>query len=66
MAGAIEAELKRWAADACVARPHPAELAPLTWSSVTQRLAAVYDAVLGREQVERPVADRIVPSRRFA
>lgn len=64
MAGAIEAELKRWASDACVARPHPAELAPHTWHCVTERLAAVYDGLLGRERAQRPFAETLVASRR--
>jgi hypothetical protein len=62
MSGAIDAELKRWEAGACVARPHPAELAPFTWRSVTERLAAYYDAVLGREHVQ-PIVERLVATR---
>jgi hypothetical protein len=62
MAGAIEAELKRWSGHGCCARPHPAELAPYTWFSVTQKLAAVYDEILGREQADRPVVARLAAS----
>lgn len=65
IAAAIEAELRRWESHGCVAHCHPAELEPYTWARVTERLAAVYDAVLGRERVERPVVQRLVASSRF-
>ncbi len=62
IAGAIEAELGRWEAGACVARCHPAELESHTWLRATEQLAAVYDTVVGREQAERPVVKRLVAS----
>jgi hypothetical protein len=64
IAGAIEAELGRWQAGASVAHCHPAELEPHTWLRSTEQLAAVFDAVLGREQAERPVVKRLVASQR--
>jgi hypothetical protein len=64
IAGAIEAELGRWEAGASVAHCHPAELEPHTWQRSTERLAAIYDAVLGREQAKRPVVERLVASQR--
>jgi hypothetical protein len=63
--GAIEAELGRWESHGSVAHCHPAELEPHTWSRVTERLAAVFDSVLGREHAERPVVERLVASSRF-
>lgn len=64
IAGAIEAELKRWESGAGVAHCHPAELAPHTWRHSTELLAAVFDRVLGQQHVERPVAHRLVASQR--
>jgi hypothetical protein len=65
IAGAIEAELGRWEVHGSIAHCHPAELEPHTWSRVTDRLAAVFDAVLGREHSERPVVERLVASSGF-
>jgi hypothetical protein len=64
MAGAIEAELKRWSTGASVAHAHPAELAPYTWACVTERLAAVYDSVLGRQRAQPALVERLVAARR--
>jgi hypothetical protein len=65
ISGAIEAELKLWETHGPLAHCHPAELEPHTWSRVTERLAAVFDGVLGREHAERPVVERRVASARF-
>jgi hypothetical protein len=65
IAGAIDAELRRWECHGSIAHCHPAELEPHTWERVTERLASVFDAALGREHSERPVVERLVASSRF-